>query len=125
MCSLGMTSTCTGAQGVQQGQAAGLHARQNRADGDDGVQEVADVADRLQVLLARVGHFDDLVHESCSFSLDCILRAANSSSPDWPSRRRSSASTSAGSSPCWASAIRVWNQRSATSATTFFGSPSL
>ena len=104
-------------EGDQQQQHAGLHARQHGADRHDRVQQVADVADRLQVLLPRIGDLDDRRSCACSFSLDCILRAANSSRPDRPSRRSSSASTSAGARPCAASAIMVWNHRSATSAT--------
>src|SRR4029079_7886797 len=91
------------AEGDQQQQHARLHARQDGADRDDGVHEVADVADRLQLLWIR--HLDDVVHVP-SASLDVILRAANSSSPDWPSRRSSSARTSAGVRPWPASAIR-------------------
>src|SRR5215472_9418558 len=108
----------------QQQQHARLHAGQHRADRDDRVQEVADVADRLQRLLAWIRDIDDVVHVP-SASLRFNLRAANSSSPDWRSRRSSSARTSRGARPCVASAIMVWNQRSATSATIFSGAPSL
>src|ERR1019366_9522713 len=92
-------------KGDQEQQDAGLRTRQHGAEGDDGVQEIADVADRLQRLLARID-FDELIHVLPT-SLDCILRAANSSSPERPSRRSSSASTSTGASPCCASAIMV------------------
>ncbi len=60
---------------------------------------------------------DDVVHVPSASRVDCALRSANSSSPDSPSRRSSSASTSAGVRPNAASAIMVWNHRSATSAT--------
>src|SRR6266850_5818790 len=52
-------------------------------------------------------------------------RAAFSSIPEMPSRRRSSASTSAGRRPYWASMIRQWNHRSAVSPTMRSRSPSL
>ena len=79
---------------------AALYARQYRPDRHNGVHGVADVADRPQgIVTAGVRRgFNDVVHRS-SFSRCCALRDANSSRPERPSRRSSSASTSAGVRP--------------------------
>src|SRR6266853_425183 len=59
-----------------------------------------------------------------TFARCLSARAAFSSMPEMPSRRRSSASTSAGRKPYCASMIRQWNHRSAVSPTMRSRSPS-
>src|SRR5688572_855179 len=76
-------------------------------------------------LAARDLAFDDLAEDAVAHHSFPFEREAFSSSPERPSRRSSSASTSSTPIPCHASITRQWNQRSAVSWTIAARSPDL